>query len=40
VLATKEIASGLLEPRQLDTFIVHMQRTALRLVQKEGPRPS
>jgi hypothetical protein len=40
VLATKEIASGLLEPRQLDAFIVHMQRTALRLVQKEGPRPS
>ena len=40
VLATKEIASGLLEPRQIDAFIVHMQRTALRLVQKEGPRPS
>ena len=37
VLATKEIASGLLEPRQLDAFIVHMQRTALRLVHKEGP---
>jgi len=40
VLATKEIASGLLEPRQIDAFIVHMQRSALRLVQKEGPRPS
>ena len=40
VLATKEITTGLLEPRQLDAFVAHMQRTALRLVQKEGPRPS
>ncbi|HXU88538.1 MAG TPA: TetR/AcrR family transcriptional regulator [Methylomirabilota bacterium] len=40
VLATKEIATGLLEPRQIDAFVAHMQRTALRLVQKEGPRPS
>jgi TetR/AcrR family transcriptional regulator len=40
VLASKEIATGLLEPRQLDAFVAHMQRTALRLVQKEGPRPS
>ena len=28
---------GLLEPRQLDAFVAHMQRTALRLVHKEGP---
>jgi AcrR family transcriptional regulator len=40
VLATKEITTGLLEPRQIDAFVAHMQRTALRLVQKEGPRPS
>ena len=40
VLATKEITTGLLEPRQIDAFIAHMQRTALRLVQKEGPRLS
>jgi AcrR family transcriptional regulator len=40
VLATKEIHTGLLEPRQIDAFVVHMQRTALRLVQKEGLRPS
>ena len=40
VLATKEIAAGLLEPRQIDAFVAHMQRTALRLVHKEGPRPS
>jgi AcrR family transcriptional regulator len=40
VLASKEIATGLLEPRQIDAFVAHMQRTALRLVQKEGPRPS
>ena len=40
VLATKELTSGLLEPRQIDAFVAHMQRTALRLVQKEGPRPS
>jgi AcrR family transcriptional regulator len=40
VLASKDIATGLLEPRQIDAFVAHMQRTALRLVQKEGPRPS
>ena len=40
VLAAKELHTGLLEPRQLDAFVVHMQRTALRLVQKEGSRPS
>jgi TetR/AcrR family transcriptional regulator len=40
VLASKEITTGLLEPRQLDAFVAHMQRSALRLVQKEGPRPS
>jgi len=40
VLATKEVSSGVLEPRQIDAFVVHMQRTALRLVQKEGSRPS
>ena len=40
VLATKEIATGLLEPRQIDAFVLHMQRSALRLVQKEGPAPS
>lgn len=40
VLATKEIATGLLEPRQIEAFVAHMQRTALRLVQKEGLRPS
>ena len=40
VLAAKEIDTGLLEPRQIDAFIAHMQRTALRLVQKEGSRPS
>ena len=32
--------TGFVPPLRLDTFIVHMQRTALRLVQKEGPRPS
>jgi AcrR family transcriptional regulator len=40
VLATKELTTGLLEPRQIEAFVAHMQRTALRLVQKEGPRPS
>ena len=40
VLATKEVTTGLLEPRQVDAFVAHMQRTALRLVQKEGLRPS
>jgi AcrR family transcriptional regulator len=40
VLASKEIDTGLLEPRQIDAFVAHMQRTALRLVQKEGSRPS
>ena len=40
VLATKELTMGLLEPRQIEAFVAHMQRTALRLVQKEGPRPS
>ena len=40
VLATKEITTGLLEPRQIDAFIAHMQGTALRLVQKEVPRLS
>jgi TetR/AcrR family transcriptional regulator len=40
VLATKEIGTGVLEPRQIDAFVAHMQRSALRLVQKEGPRPS
>jgi len=40
VLAAKEITTGLLEPRQIDAFVGHMQRSALRLVQKEGPRPS
>jgi len=39
VLAAKEVTSGVLEPRQIDAFILHMQRAALRLVQKEGPRP-
>jgi len=36
VLASKEMDTGLLEPRQIDAFVAHMQRTALRLVQKEG----
>jgi TetR/AcrR family transcriptional regulator len=40
VLAAKDVGSGLLEPRQIDAFVAHMQRSALRLVQKEGPRPS
>jgi TetR/AcrR family transcriptional regulator len=40
VLASKEITTGLLEPRQIEVFVAHMQRSALRLVQKEGPRPS
>jgi TetR/AcrR family transcriptional regulator len=40
VLASKEITIGLLEPRRIDAFVAHMQRSALRLVQKEGPRPS
>jgi AcrR family transcriptional regulator len=40
VLASKEVTVGLLEPRQVDAFVAHMQRTALRLVQKEGSRPS
>ena len=39
VLAAKDVTSGVLEPRQIDAFILHMQRAALRLVQKEGPRP-
>jgi len=40
VLAAKDIAFGVLEPRQLDDFVRHMQRSALRLVQKEGqPQP-
>ena len=37
VLAAKGVSTGLLEPRQLDAFVTHMQRTALRLVYKEGP---
>jgi AcrR family transcriptional regulator len=36
VLALKELRAELLEPRQIEAFVVHMQRTALRLVQKEG----
>ena len=40
VLASKEIDTGLLEPRQIHAFVAHMQRTALRLVQKEGSGPS
>ena len=36
VLAAKDIAFGVLEPRQLDDFVRHMQRSALRLVQKEN----
>jgi AcrR family transcriptional regulator len=36
VLASKDVTVGLLEPRQLDAFVAHMQRSALRLVQKEG----
>jgi AcrR family transcriptional regulator len=40
VLVSKEITTGLLEPRRIDAFVAHMQRSALRLVQKEGPRPS
>jgi AcrR family transcriptional regulator len=40
LLAAKDVTVGLLEPRQIDAFVTHMQRTALRLVQKEGPRPS
>jgi TetR/AcrR family transcriptional regulator len=40
VLADKELKVGVLEPRQLDAFVAHMQRSALRLVQKEGqPQP-
>jgi TetR/AcrR family transcriptional regulator len=40
VLAAKGVSIGLLEPRQLDAFVTHMQRTALRLVHKEGPHES
>ena len=40
VLARKGVSSPLLEPRQLDAFVAHMQRVALRLVHKEGPQPS
>jgi AcrR family transcriptional regulator len=38
VLAAKDIAFGVLEPRQIDDFVRHMQRSALRLVQNEGAR--
>ena len=38
VLAAKGVSIGVLEPRQLDAFVAHMQRTALRLVHKEGPQ--
>jgi TetR/AcrR family transcriptional regulator len=38
MLAAKGVSIGLLEPRQLDAFVAHMQRAALRLVQKEGPQ--
>ena len=37
VLAAKGVSIGLLELRELDAFVTHMQRTALRLVHKEGP---
>jgi AcrR family transcriptional regulator len=40
VLAAKGVALGVLEPRQLDAFVAHMQRAALRLVSKEGPPQS
>ena len=30
---------GLLEPRQLDAFVAHMQRTALRLVTRKDRHP-
>jgi AcrR family transcriptional regulator len=36
VLATKDVHEGVLEPRRLDAFVAHMQRSALRLVTKEG----
>jgi AcrR family transcriptional regulator len=36
VLASKDLTDGVLEPRQLDAFVAHMQRSALRLVQQEG----
>ena len=38
VLAAKGVSMGVLEPRQLDAFVAHMQRTALRLVHQEGPQ--
>ena len=40
VLVAKGITTGVLEPRQIEGFVAHMQRTALRIVHKEGPQLS